>query len=632
MGYLEDVNKMKARDDQADWVMSFVNDSREERADFEEIWDEVERNFLVRPYADMTINTATNYPLQTTLSQITTPTKRELSVLKDPETHQAVMTLVSKIALSLFPIGAAFIGARGVGSEDVHKATTVRKLLEYAFRLPGHFYVMVEWLMNTGIYGTGVLRNNWLYQEEVRNFRSLDIDPTTGLPTSTMTPLMVPVYDDPMFTCVDPRDFFPDPGGTRIDRMLGCAERFKMSASEALRKAEQGIFDMEATREAIRMAAPTDMGEMEDKPSNDQTDLSHRLEPLDDFNQLIGVDYYGEVPFKAERGVDNPTEGIARRVITVLSGVTVRTKVWPRRVPYFENKIMPRPGSFWGISPGEIVRYDQDFADMLKMMLADSVTRMVHPPMLYNKYGDVEVAKLHAFNAGVPIGADLRQGSAIEQVKYDPPVQPGFAMYSGVKQQIREATSALGIIQGHGLGSKRFSATESAATFDQALDRPELFAQVVEREFLPQLGRFTLGLFQEFLPEDDPAELQRRVGQSTIPVQLADILPQYDIEFVGSRTEKNRNQEITAFREIASIGANPAIAPLIPWVPLLQSWFDKLGQQEIAAMVGNPQLIQLHVMLSQLGNPNPASGNNNQTTPANEPAGILPAQALGGVQ
>jgi hypothetical protein len=292
---------------------------------------------------------------------------------------------------------------------------------------------------------------------------------------------------------------------------------------------------------------------------------------------------------------------------------------------------MPRLGSFWGVSPAEVIRYDQDFADVMKMMLADAVVRMTHPSPVVNKFSNVDYERLRKPRPDIPIRVEGDPRSAIAWPDFSPPLGPGFQMYSGVKQQMREASGALGAIQGLGLGSKRFSATEASRTFDAALDRPELFAQVVEREFLPQIGKYTLELYQENLgPETE--EIQKRVGESTIPAVLADILPGFDVEYVGSRL-LNDSQQADSFREIIAASANPLVSQLIPWIPLLQKYFRKIGADEVAAMVGNPDLVKLHLTLTQLAGPtNALSGNNNQTTPSQPPSGLLPAQIAGQTQ
>jgi hypothetical protein len=619
--------KVKPLDEQADFVMSFVDDSREARTEIEDIWEETEQNFLVRPYYDQSFSGATNLPLHSNLREASSSHGRNMAVLKDPETHQQVMTLASKVVLALFP-ESQFISAKGVGFEDVLRAKVVSDLLAYVHRLPNHFVVFLEWVIGAGVYGTSILDAFWLYREEARNRRAVEVTPY-GDEVSTMTPYNVPVYDDVRYSTTDIRDFFPDPGNTRMDDMLGAAKRFKMSGAQAMREVERGRFDRTAVENAIYMASSSDAAEMQDKPTEDASEMTHRRESYHEYVTLVGFEFYGETPFKAE-GSDRPLEEVRRRVITILNGQTARSEGWPRRLPFFDMRFIPRNNSFWGIAPAEVIRFDQDFSDMVKMMLADAVVRSTHPPLIYNKYGDVDYAKLLRFNPDVPVGADLRQQpQAVYQLPYNPPVQDAFIMYSGVKQQMREATGALGAVQGLGLGTKRFSASEAVQTFQQAMDKPELFARVIEQEYLPPLGKYTLSLYQEFL--EDSEDLRKRVGETEAKVFLADILPEFDVQFIGSRNASTVQQELAAFREIVQASANPIIMQLVPWIPLLQKWFERIGAPGIAAMVGNPQLVKMNVMLNQIGVMNSLSGNANGTTPRREPVGTLPAQAEGGI-
>lgn len=601
-------------DEQAEFVMEFVDNCQKDRESFEEIWDEVELNYFVRLPTE---RPTSKDPLDIFLGRH--QTKTGLAVLKDPETHQEIETIASKIVLALFPRGEDFIGVRGTGLEDAHKATVVRQLLQHAHRLPGAFIEFYLWMLGTCIYGTSVIEAFWDYTEEPRVLRDVEADPVTGEEMSSYTVADVPVYDDPRFEWFDIRDFFYDTGATSVERMKGAARRFRITAQEARARAEAGLYDKEAVERAIEARASVSADELEDK-NGDETMGRKPLVPDDSFLPLTGFRYVGKTPWKSE-------DGFNKREIVVLSGETVRSEVWARRIPWFEAKIKPRPGHFLGLSPGEVIRYDQDFTDCLKMMIADAVSRMTHPPFVYDKSGDVDVTKLRAFNPRVPIGAN--GVNAIQQLPYNPPVQPAFQLWAGTKQSMRESTGALGAVQGLGLGSKRFSASEATETFQQAMDRPEMFAQLIEREYLPQLGNYELRLYQEFLA--DSADLARRVGQSEAFVSLADILPDFDVEFVGSQVQSDA-QHLQALREIVASSSNPIVSQIMPWIPLFQNFFKRIGAEEIAAMVGNPQLIQLHMLLQQqAGGQNQLTGNNNGTTPGREPLGILPQQASGGL-
>ena len=65
------------------------------------------------------------------------------------------------------------------------------------------------------------------------------------------------------------------------------------------------------------------------------------------------------------------------------------------------------------------------------------------------------------------------------------------------------------------------------------------------------------------------------MGETQFPVDLSDILTDFDIEFVGSSIESDRNQQIAASREIFQAAANPIISQLVPWIPFIKKYFKR---------------------------------------------------------
>lgn len=621
-------DRILPKDEEAEWVMSFVDESANdsERQEMEEIWDDTERNFLVRPwhggYADYSNTSA---PLGIIgQDPYSTNKKLHMSILKDPETHQEVMTIIASIVLRTMP-EPGYTKAIRRGFEDVLRAQTVSALIEYMQALPGHVMTEIEWLLGAGIHGTGLKEVFYDYVEEPRNLRTVEVDPETGEEFSDFTQLSVPVWDDVRHEAFDPRDFFQDVGQHMIHRMQGAARRSKIVKSEALRFANDGFYEKGAVRRAIQNQMAFDAKEREDKPDRGVSSLSRARAPHPRFRPMVRYRYCGNVPYKT-------SDGIQRREVVVLSGETVRSKPWPRRLPWFDCKITPRPRSFWGISPAEISLRDQDLADTLKMMLCDSVVQMAHPPKVVNRGANARLDRIRRWSPRVPIEVDGDARTAISTPDYRPDIAAGFAFQQGVKQQMREGTSATDANQGFGIGTKRLSASEAVGTFQQAGIRPEFFSFVLEREYMPPPAKYSLELYQEFL--EDTEDLRQRVGESNQTAVLSDILSDYDIQFVGSSLQGTKADEVDALREIVAAGANPALFPLIPWIPLLRKHFDKLGQSEIAAMVGNPELMRLHILLTTVtgqatGGANQQTGNGAEVVPRQPPSGLLPAQLLG---
>ena len=69
--------------------------------------------------------------------------------------------------------------------------------------------------------------------------------------------------------------------------------------------------------------------------------------------------------------------------------------------------------------------------------------------------------------------------------------------------------------------------------------------RLIEREYLPPMGRFVLNMSKEFIEDDN--DLRRRIGDADGSVaKLSDILGDYDIKFIGSRVEGTRADDLAA--------------------------------------------------------------------------------------
>ena len=605
------------RNEAYDFCMRFVSASKRYREQYIQKWEEILANFMVNPqYA---INSETDSPYKR--DRIYTPRNKKI-VLKDPETHNFVMSYASKLVQAVMgdPTGE-YIRCEPVGWEDAgRKAPTATRLLRYAFGMQGHFRTMVESIVDMIIFGTSIVEVGYRYEEREMLVRSvyqngLDMQDTTMR-------IRMPSYDDACIKPVDVADFFPDPSRARIEDMAGCAKRFRMNALEARRMAKSGLYDSAAVEQAIRTG-----GGSNTQTSNDNFrigyDQPEDKKQLDEFSEMVGYEYWGDVPW-----VDDV--GSSRQVITVLNNVLVREDAWPLAdydLPFRALIINPVQGRFYGISPAEVVRYDQSFADALKMLLAEAIIREVHPPIAFDPDADPDLAALRAWRADALIG--VRGGPAsIGTVRYAANLQGGMAILSGIKNEIANTSGANAGIQGQP-GPSRESASVGVRRLQLAGERPELAAMVLERECMPQIGRSVLRRYQQFLDEDG---LQARVGEMPEPAQLSDIMGDFDIRFVGSRMAMSRQEKLQSYDRLVALStAVPALQGLIPWQQIAQNLVgDILELPEVAAQIGNPQSVLLNTLLTQTMGQGAGGPAQNGVPQAPEPAGMMPEQAVGG--
>ena len=595
------------------FVNEFIEHSRQFKQPFLERWREVIDNFMVEPHD---FSRATSNPYRNNRAS----GRRSGVILKDGETHKAIMTYAAKLVTAV--IGderGEYIRAAPVGYEDAPRsAPTVTRLLRYAFALPGHYRTLVEAVLDSLLMGTAIVEIGWNYTE--RNMLVRQFTNTYGVEEDTSVRSNVVANDDASLTLIDNEDFFPDPTEYRMERMVGAAKRFRMNGMQARAMGETGIYDKAAVDRALNLAGGTGVDRSnEDDFRSDQPDPETQ-NVNSDFNRSIGYEYWGEVPWGET--------GSSRRVITTLNNIEVRNREYPLAdpdLPFRALTINPVNGRFYGVSPGEVIRYDQDLQDAIKILLAEAIVKQVHPPIIYDSGVELDVDKLRAWKANVPIGIDGGPDK-VSTLQYGANVFNGFAFSDGLKRSMQETSGAVGIMQGQGMGTKRASATESSITAQQAMDRPELAASILEREAMPNIARSILRRYQQFLDTED---LANRVGSDPIAPWIGEIQGDFDIRFVGSRMAMTRQQKFQAFSALAQLAsAIPELRAQIPWQMLGKSLVgDVLELPEVAAMIADPGVMRDNLMLNQaMGGGQ--TGNGNGTIGSSTPS--LPEAQLAG--
>lgn len=615
-----------------EFVMSFLAGSKRMKQPLLDKWREVEENFFVEAYS-----TSTAKPNASGLTSPYSNRKRIYGIrdnilLKDPETHKVVMTYVSKLMKALFgDQRKEFMQARPVGWEDAAmKAPETTRLLKYVFGLPGHYLTFAESLVDMVMHGTAIIESPWKFVERTIPIRT--VTSQYGYESDSETRETVPVYDDVCLRPVGVDDFFPDPGNYRIHDMSGVAKRFRMTKIAARRMAKQEIYLSAQVEEAIRLSGTVTRPEQNSTRDGVRDGDIKYADPITAFGEMTGYEYWGDVPEGMSlRTSDGQTTDEGWGVITVLNGVTVRAEAWPLAdycFPFHSLIINPVQGRFYGVAPAETIRYDQSFADALKMLVAEAIVRSVHPPIAYDSDADFDPVKLRAWKADTPI--PIRGGpSAIGTLQYNANYQAAFAVQSALTNSMQGGSGAPGAIQGEN-GPDRESATVGAARFQAAMGQPELAALVLENECLPPIAKAILKRYQQFSNTED---LKRRIGELPESMWIGDIMGDFDVEFFGSRQMQTRQEKLQTWdRLISWSAAVPAARAVLPNLLLMRRIIgDDMELPDVAAGVGDPAIIQQNLILEQAmmqsGQGGPA---NNGVPQQGQPAGMLPAQASGG--
>jgi hypothetical protein len=613
----------------ARFVMNVVREAELARDDFLPRWEEAWRNYLVVPHQATSYSGRTDNPLGRTL-YTNQPRRNNQVILKAPESHQIVESLLAETLTQLFPEDG-FVKARPTGGEDWPLAEGTNQIIEHAMGRPEPQLVLYRWLKDIFVYGTGVMFGDWEFEEDFEIVRT--IAELGNFSVSQFGRALVTVKDDVRFENVDLIDFYPVPGEDSFQRLKGAARRVELYGDELRTEAKAAPDEEGWNMEALEVAIENGFELKTSRPEEFKVNMTEDAQdtPMDEFSPVVGYEYWGVVPWAGTE--DDPIkEGSSRRRLLVVNGELVREQDWPLKrasLPFFGHAINPITGRLYGLSPLEVVRFDQDFADVIKQMLAMAVVKSTNPPHIINAQQNVSAARMAAFRQDLPIMVDGDVRTAVAQAQYQPPIHLAQGVYQDmVIPNMKEASGAQGGVQGQGLGSKRFSASEAQSQFRAQFARPNMIAQLIEKVALPGIGAFVLD--QYALNIEDNASLKERFGDD-FEVTLQELQKKHDVRFVGGRREHDKLSKAAGLeRFLAVVSQIPEVRAQIPWAEFLKIYAKAVDIHDLTALIGSNETLaenaQLQALLSQFQ----GGAGNGANAPA--PAGPAGAAELAGAE
>jgi hypothetical protein len=267
------------------------------------------------------------------------------------------------------------------------------------------------------------------------------------------------------------------------------AERFRITKAQALALTEPGpngeppVYNKADVQRALQFAKSREQREDVDYRFRWVTEQENAVPERTGL--LIGIEYWGEVPWK-------PKDRARNRVITILEGVHVRSHINPfldGNKPYKEFVMNPINGRFWGLGVAEVNRFLQDSADNLLMSSNDAVNLAINVPLLVG----------HAF-AGDPnqlkrrMPFDVIRCANPDAVKEVPSDFNAMQMAATTLMQRKaDMQQSAGSLDPQQLQtSDRPVATQISEITRLASQRLELQIQIMEKDDFPWLGRTLL--------------------------------------------------------------------------------------------------------------------------------------------
>jgi hypothetical protein len=599
------------RQDETRFVLDFVEQSARARNPYMPTWEEILNNYLVVPYG---ADDRSFYTASVAGSATHTLRRDRRARLKDPETHQIVETITSQ-AIDLLLGQREYIAAIPTATGSYDRARLIGNVLMAFFEQPGIWTTHYQLFKDAFLFGTAILEIGWESRARLQYVRG------------SKEPERVIYRDQPLHRPVDIWKFYPDPSGTSIQRdMIGCAKEFEITIQEARRLAEPsedgepGVYDKDDVEAAILAYRERCEDQRKRFPS-----ISRQMPER--FQTMKGLEYWGESPEKASDGMSN-------RVITLLNGVRVRSRgnvYWDGNIPFKEIVVNPIAGRFWGLSPAEVIRYLQDSADNMLMVLNDAADLAVRGPLLVGAafggnpdqlrdrmLGDIINCTDPKMVGTVPVDLNALQFAALD--------------YMRRKQSMREATGATDTPQaigGGGQGGVDKTATEASLLYQAASRRVIQMVLPIEKDAYPWIGKTTHSRMRQFIDADT---IVATLGGQAQEIPFAEIDNDADVRFVGSRHAGSKFQKAVQNRQMAEVlgsDRGERLALLAPEV--LVRWFrDGMEIPDAEAIVErmtDRALALKRLSIMSQGQGGPLGSVPTEQFEADETFGTLPGEA-----
>ncbi len=282
----------------------------------------------------------------------------ERSRLIAPALAQAIEMTVAEIEEAVLSKESWFDVQDDIADEDRLDATLARDQLREDLELANVKDVISEAVLNSAIFGTGLLKIN---VEVITDQTPVRDEKTLKLKVMGEERVLV------SWEAIRPDEFIPDPSGNKITEMLGCAHKLTKPMHAVLEKIESGTY-LKSALDSLAPGRKEKVGHEADWSTDPQ---AHQTLNSHDAESVEIVEYHGKVPLKllnqitaSKTALDTILEADVRSrpdagdgpmveaIVTVANGNTLLRAI-PNPFVMKDRSIIAFqfekvPGRFWG--------------------------------------------------------------------------------------------------------------------------------------------------------------------------------------------------------------------------------------------------------------------------------------------
>ena len=425
---------------------------------------------------------------------------------------------------------------------DGTQAKIMSDMFSYWFDKSGAYKVMVEFVKNALIYGTGIVKVDWFTSKE-RTIKSYVYDESgdamVGEDGKLITQEIDTVvdYDDPRITNVNIYDFFIDPSATDIENADWVIHQYWANIDDLIRENEvakekgENLYNTKALNN-LKKASQTKKTEFEnnrkkatgfsDIKQDENTTMVKIWEMWSD-DELVIIGDESEVL----KNGDNP--------------------YWHGRKPFIKLVDSIVPHEFYGKGEIEPIEKQVYALNTTQNQRITNVNRILSPMWKANE--NVDDYELQFIDNGI---IHVTQQSDADIITVPDVTKTAVQEQSVIMETMQRALGVTDYVQG--VQTPGQTAKEVEVKTTQANARFAHKVKIFEETALRQIGEMVYKLYQQFLTVQRTVRVVGDEGEQYIPIRPADINGEFDVIPESESTlEVDREQEFNKYLNLLQI-------------------------------------------------------------------------------
>jgi len=500
----------------------------------------------------------------------------------------------------------------GYAPEDIARAQKNETLVSAQMKDANSLMKGVDFFLQADMYGVAVARYGWKNMTRKNRVR-VRVQTGPGMEQTQIKTYQAEHFNGPDWECVDPLDFWTQPGKKRIEDMAWVIHRYWKDLDELQRDAasDDPYFDPGAVKRLEQEPmGVSSVDEFKPRQLLFRNQWDYEARQAERFAKPVEIwEMHGLVP------KEFAPDGIVDRCVAIGNGKVVlknrEEPFWDAQKPFLAYNPTSDPHTFFGPGKVEVAEKMQAAANRIANQKLDAYDLTIDPQFVVSTSTNLNTQNLFSRSGKIILVDGMAGDDAFR------PLVPNMQGIQAAYQEIGQLWQFMQL--GAGINDIVMGLTqndrETARGFmgrqENVLTRLMLEARCAEESFIEPLANAFRNLDRQFLTMPYEQKILGSVAtvnpitglpypQEPTTIDFDDMVPDYRARAVGASQmigKSVRQQNFVSLLQMMS--ANPALMQLVNWHNFARQMFDLFDFKNVNELLVQEQVPQVNQAAAQ---------------------------------